>query len=104
MRLSIQVRRARNLPSKDKNGFSDPFVVLQHKGQNFRTEIRFKTLNPEWNEECLFISDIAPDTHVLPVEIDVYDHDDVEQILGDKLVQGRRPHPVGHSVSTEANL
>lgn len=49
--LSIKLLRGFNLPAADKNGYSDPYIVLTSNGvETFRTKTIKKTLNPEWNE------------------------------------------------------
>lgn len=40
---------ARNLASKDANGFSDPYIKLRIGSQQKKTEIMKKTLNPVYN-------------------------------------------------------
>ncbi|XP_020711675.2 rabphilin-3A isoform X2 [Athalia rosae] len=79
--LLVNVSRAVNLPAMDTNGFSDPFVklylikrpednsqhqtsvpIVQDKKKDARkavsaiytTGVKWKTLNPEWNEEFAF--------------------------------------------------
>ncbi|KAL8672367.1 MAG: hypothetical protein Q9168_003163 [Polycauliona sp. 1 TL-2023] len=47
--LKTTVLRARNLAAADKNGTSDPFLVVTLGGAKESTPIISKTLNPEWN-------------------------------------------------------
>jgi len=54
--LRVEVIQAKNLPAKDDNGLSDPYVCL-HYGDDapvVRTEIRKKTLTPQWNQTLDF--------------------------------------------------
>ncbi|KAL8650827.1 MAG: hypothetical protein Q9210_003596 [Variospora velana] len=47
--LKTTVLRARNLAAKDKNGTSDPFLVVTLGDSKESTPTISKTLNPEWN-------------------------------------------------------
>lgn len=48
--LIITAVKATNLESKDSNGLSDPYAIIECGKEKFRTKIIYKTLNPEWNE------------------------------------------------------
>ncbi|CAK1590270.1 unnamed protein product [Parnassius mnemosyne] len=56
--LVVTICRAAELPPRDSNGYSDPFVKLHldpdpyHK--KHKTSIKWRNLNPIWNEEFLF--------------------------------------------------
>ncbi|XP_013167496.1 PREDICTED: rabphilin-3A [Papilio xuthus] len=56
--LVVTICRAAELPPQDSNGYSDPFVKLHldpdpyHK--KHKTSIKWRNLNPVWNEEFLF--------------------------------------------------
>ncbi|XP_026728298.1 rabphilin-3A isoform X1 [Trichoplusia ni] len=56
--LVVTVCRGADLPPQDSNGYSDPFVKLHldpdpyHK--KHKTSIKWRNLNPVWNEEFLF--------------------------------------------------
>ncbi|CAM1301594.1 DOC2B (predicted) [Pycnogonum litorale] len=56
--LNITIIRCRQLPSKDANGFSDPFVRIQLRPdpsrRRYKTAIKWKNLNPEFNEEFYY--------------------------------------------------
>ncbi|KAG4427451.1 hypothetical protein IFR05_017066 [Cadophora sp. M221] len=47
--LKVVVIKARNLAAKDKNGTSDPYLVLTLGDSKNATQYVPKTLNPEWN-------------------------------------------------------
>lgn len=68
MKLKVFIFKARDLAPKDKNGFSDPFVVVKY-GKSFKTKIIKKCLNPEWNESFEF------DVSYLTISFNVWDHD-----------------------------
>lgn len=69
--LRVQILRARNLTAKDRNGKSDPFVVLSLPGtapapggRNYRrqTPVIPKTLDPEWNAtETTYEFEVIPE-------------------------------------------
>ncbi|KFX88241.1 hypothetical protein V490_07758 [Pseudogymnoascus sp. VKM F-3557] len=50
--LRIVVLRGKNLAAKDKNGTSDPFLVISLGDTRDTTQYVPKTLNPEWNHLC----------------------------------------------------
>ncbi|OAA50721.1 Phosphatidylserine decarboxylase [Cordyceps fumosorosea ARSEF 2679] len=47
--LKVVVMKARNLAAKDRNGMSDPYLVLRLGDARAVTHAVPKTLNPEWN-------------------------------------------------------
>ena len=48
---SIRVVRAENLQALDKNGLSDPYVVLEiNQREIAKTRTVYKTLNPRWDQ------------------------------------------------------
>ncbi|KAJ5707921.1 hypothetical protein N7488_007722 [Penicillium malachiteum] len=73
--LRVDVLDAADLPSADRNGFSDPYCKFRigedHKDV-FKTKVQKKTLHPAWNEffEIPVKSRIGANFHV-----DVYDWD-----------------------------
>ncbi|KAM8961942.1 rabphilin-3A isoform 3-T3 [Pelodytes ibericus] len=77
--LIIGVVRCVHLAAMDANGYSDPFVKLWlkpdvGKKSRFKTQIKKKTLNPEFNEE--FFYDIKhSDLAKKQLDISVWDYD-----------------------------
>ncbi|OIW05649.1 hypothetical protein TanjilG_23435 [Lupinus angustifolius] len=75
--LHVKVLRAMKLKKKDLLGASDPYVKLKmtdDKMPSEKTTVKYKSLNPEWNEEFnLSVKDI--ESQVL--EINVYDWEQV---------------------------
>ncbi|KAL3424867.1 C2 domain-containing protein [Phlyctema vagabunda] len=60
-KLRVDVLDATDLPSADRNGYSDPFCEFELNGQKvFKTKVQKKTLHPAWNE--FFEVDIASRT------------------------------------------
>lgn len=41
---------ARNLPSTDTSGGSDVFITLRCCGKTMNSQIKYRTLNPNWYE------------------------------------------------------
>jgi len=75
--LRVDVLDAADLPSADRNGYSDPYCKFKLNGKEvFKTKVQKKTLHPAWNEffETPVKSRIGADFRV-----DVYDWD-----FGDK--------------------
>ncbi|KAG7205152.1 hypothetical protein KM043_005519 [Ampulex compressa] len=96
--LTVTVHRAINLLPMDSNGFSDPFVkmclledtmnnqrqqrsaakrlvIKKITGRNYQsTSIKWKTLNPEWNEEFVFVTRLT-DLMRLTLCLSVWDKD-----------------------------
>ena len=50
---------------------SDPYVVIRLGQQKVKSSIKYKTINPEWNEELT----LSITNWTLPVKIEVFDHD-----------------------------
>ncbi|MCJ1309428.1 hypothetical protein MMC25_003087 [Agyrium rufum] len=49
--LRVDVLDAADLPSADRNGYSDPYCKFELNGQSiFKTKVQKKTLHPSWNE------------------------------------------------------
>lgn len=46
----MELRQATNLAAMDKNGYSDPYIVFSVSGQERKSPIKMKTLNPKWNQ------------------------------------------------------
>lgn len=55
------VLRARDLPSADTNGRSDPYCVVNLGDNAIRTSVQPETLNPEWMQSMVFFGhDLLP--------------------------------------------
>ena len=48
--LRIKLQRAADLKAADRNGKSDPYVKVRAGGQEKKTNIRYATLEPVWNQ------------------------------------------------------
>jgi hypothetical protein len=49
--LRVDVLDGKDLPSADRNGYSDPFCKFELNGHTvFKTQVQKKTLHPAWNE------------------------------------------------------
>ncbi|KAM0834304.1 hypothetical protein ACQ4PT_063691 [Festuca glaucescens] len=70
--LKVKVVRGLNLAICDPlSHSSDPYVVIHLGQQKVKSSIKYKTINPEWNEELT----LSITNMMLPVKIDVFDHD-----------------------------
>ena len=75
--LHVDVLDAIDLPSADRNGFSDPYCKFKINGKEvFKTKVQKKTLQPAWNE---FFEIPVPSRTGAEFKCDVYDWD-----FGDK--------------------
>ncbi|KAI8442128.1 hypothetical protein MSG28_005748 [Choristoneura fumiferana] len=52
--LVVTVCRAADLPAQDSNGYSDPHLDPDPYHKKHKTSIKWRNLNPVWNEEILF--------------------------------------------------
>ncbi|KAK1071579.1 Tricalbin-2 [Friedmanniomyces endolithicus] len=71
--VRVEVVNATELPSADRNGYSDPYCKFVLNGKEvYKTKTQKKTLNPEWNE----VFDIPVRSRTgAHFEVDVYDWD-----------------------------
>jgi len=53
--LTILMKKGVSLLAADLNGKSDPYVIMRCGGQEKKTKVIHKTLNPEWNESFEFV-------------------------------------------------
>ncbi|EPQ28676.1 uncharacterized protein PFL1_03979 [Pseudozyma flocculosa PF-1] len=91
-RLRVQILSARGLAAKDRNGKSDPFVVVSLPGtaeSSHQTAVKPKTLDPVWKDrEATFEYDVVPEwfgPHLDTVAVDGVDPDVVQAILADAV-------------------
>ncbi|WVZ86343.1 hypothetical protein U9M48_033141 [Paspalum notatum var. saurae] len=52
--LSVRLKKGTNLPAMDPWGTSDPYVILQLNGQTAKSNIKWATKEPTWNEDFTF--------------------------------------------------
>ena len=75
--LRVDVLDAADLPSADRNGYSDPYCKFKLNGKEvFKTKVQKKTLHPAWNE---FFEVAVPSRTAAEFSCDIYDWD-----FGDK--------------------
>lgn len=68
----MEVVDAKNLMPKDREGLVSPFVKPSFDGQCKRTKMKYKDLNPNWNEKLEFtVSDPSTMIHE-ELEIEVF--------------------------------
>ena len=77
--LRVDILDAADLPSADRNGFSDPYCKFELNGETvFKTKVQKKTLHPSWNEffETPIKSRTAADFYVRVMDWDIGGKDD----------------------------
>ncbi|XP_065579909.1 double C2-like domain-containing protein beta isoform X2 [Artemia franciscana] len=76
--MIVTILKCKDLSAMDSNGYSDPYVKIQIRPdphqRKFKTSIKWKTLNPEFNEEFSFKTKIT-DLPKQRLEIAVWDKD-----------------------------
>ncbi|KAI3732697.1 hypothetical protein L1987_63904 [Smallanthus sonchifolius] len=71
-KLVVEVLGAHNLMPKDGEGSSSAFVEVEFEGQRQRTQVKYKDLNPVWNEKIVFhVNDVA-DLPYRTIEVNVF--------------------------------
>lgn len=96
--LHVNILSAAGILAADLNGFSDPYVVVRlvrrgtanhetRKGDLVKTDVKPKTLAPEWNS-CFTFKDVARLSESL-VLIELFDHDRIsaDDPLGMEVVR-----------------
>lgn len=80
--LRVDVLDASNLPSADRNGYSDPYCKFELNGEGvYKTKVQKKTLQPVWNES--FQTNIKSRTAAkLSVRVMDWDFGDKADFLG----------------------
>lgn len=97
--LRVDVLDAADLPSADRNGFSDPYCKFNLNGKEVhKTKIQKKTLSPTWNEyfECPVSSRIAAKFRVKVMDWDLGDKNDLlgEATINLQILDPFRPKEV----------
>lgn len=69
--LRLCIRKAKGINAADRNGFSDPFCVIETGHSRYRTRTIYKSINPEWDRNF-----VIPVTDIFSsVSITLYDED-----------------------------
>ncbi|KAL2556938.1 C2 domain-containing protein [Forsythia ovata] len=59
-KLVVEGVTAHNLMPKDGEGSSSPFVEVEFEKQRQKTQVKYKDINPVWNEKLVFhVNDAA---------------------------------------------
>ncbi|KAJ8364267.1 hypothetical protein SKAU_G00130980 [Synaphobranchus kaupii] len=107
--LVVKILKALDLPAKDANGFSDPYVkiyLLPDRKKKFQTKVHRKTLNPVFNETFQFGVPLA-ELHSRKLHFSVYDfdrfsrHDLIGQVVVENLLdfsEGSGEKPVWRDI------
>ncbi|KAL6564053.1 Multiple C2 domain and transmembrane region protein 10 [Orobanche hederae] len=71
-KLVVEVVAAHNLMPKDGEGSSSPFVEVEFENQRQKTQVKYRDLNPVWNEKLVFhVNDVA-DLPYRTIEVTVF--------------------------------
>ncbi|KAL3531163.1 hypothetical protein ACH5RR_010485 [Cinchona calisaya] len=71
-KLVVEVVGAHNLMPKDGEGSSSPFVEVEFENQRQKTQVKYRDLNPVWNEKLVFpVNDVA-DLPYRTIEVNVF--------------------------------
>ncbi|XP_034145869.1 protein piccolo isoform X2 [Esox lucius] len=91
--LIVHVLQARNLATRDNNGFSDPFVkvyLLPGRGaeNKRRSKHAGKSVNPEWNQTVIYKNIHLEQLRKKTLEVSVWDYDKCSSndFLGEVLI------------------
>nr|XP_043635793.1 FT-interacting protein 7 [Erigeron canadensis] len=71
-KLVVEVLGAHNLMPKDGEGSSSAFVEVEFEGQRQRTQVKYKDLNPVWNEKLVFHVNDVSDLPYRTIEVNVF--------------------------------
>ncbi len=91
--LRVDVLDAADLPSADRNGYSDPYCKFRLNGKEvFKTKVQKKTLHPAWNE---FFEVQVNSRAAAEFKCDVYDWDRADRAdhLGTTAINLRNLEP-----------
>ncbi|CAM8928791.1 unnamed protein product [Rhodiola kirilowii] len=71
-KLVVEVIGAHNLMPKDGEGSSSPFAEVEFDNQILRTQVKYKDLNPIWNEKLVFhVAEVA-DLPYRTIEVNLF--------------------------------
>ncbi|KAL0481048.1 protein phosphatase [Acrasis kona] len=103
--LNIRLIGGRNLVAKDRNGFSDPFVVFKLGSLTLKSSVCYKTLSPDWSYETFHFSCNAMSAEYETLFIEVWDKDFLDKdFLGRvsiKITELRRDSPTVQTVKLQ---
>ena len=71
--INIKILNGNDLAIQDLNGFSDPYCVVYIGKSKLKTSVKFKTLNPIWEEQLDF--KISNPGSIEQIIIDCWDYD-----------------------------
>uniref|UniRef100_A0A1D1XHB5 C2 and GRAM domain-containing protein At1g03370 n=1 Tax=Anthurium amnicola TaxID=1678845 RepID=A0A1D1XHB5_9ARAE len=87
--LRIGVLAARDLAIADKNGFSDPYVIVRVGKSKYQTPVISKNLNPVWNQ--VFDHRLSSTNIPIAITATVWDDDSFgRDFLGEITIPMRR--------------
>ena len=84
--ITLRILEGRNLKSMDSNGLSDPYVIVRVGKREHVTKIKYRTLNPVWNETFELQ---LPAKEYVDVRLTVMDNDLVgaDDLIGEAMAE-----------------
>lgn len=73
-KLVVEVCEGCNLMPKDGQGSSSPYMQVNFDGRQARTQIKFKQLNPVWNETFEIALTSPSEMEIESLEMNVYNN------------------------------
>ncbi|KAJ0691947.1 putative C2 domain, phosphoribosyltransferase, C2 domain superfamily [Helianthus annuus] len=98
-KLVVEILGAHNLMPKDGEGSSSAFVEVEFEGQRQRTQVKYKDLNPVWNEKLVFHVNDVVDLPYRTIEVNVFNEkrsNNSRNFLGKVRVSGTSIAREGH--------
>lgn len=75
--LQVDVVQAKELPARDSNGTSDPYITVRMNKQKAKTSVRACTLTPVWEHRMLFRVMQNEEKAKSKLVLKVFDHDNL---------------------------
>jgi len=84
--ITLRILEGRNLKAMDSNGLSDPYIIVRVGKTEFVTKIKYRTLNPVWNETFELQ---LPAKEYVDVRLTVMDNDLVgaDDLIGEAMAE-----------------
>ncbi|KAK1397942.1 FT-interacting protein 1 [Heracleum sosnowskyi] len=71
-KLVVEVIAAHNLMPKDGEGSSSPFVEIEFENQRQKTQVKYRSLEPTWNEKLVFYVNNVADLPYRTIDVNVF--------------------------------
>ncbi|KAJ3681488.1 hypothetical protein LUZ60_015977 [Juncus effusus] len=96
MKVAVEVIEASDLLPKDGRGSSNPFVEIRFNDQVKRTQTKFNTVSPSWNETLIFDLPDSSDLSSLTISVSIFHESGSRknQFLGQLSISGSSVGPM----------